>query len=199
MSEQGNSSNSAGINEDIPQFQKFQDTFENQDSISLDSNFDDNQKWEQHQNLVVTSKYQPSVFDVAEYILQICGPISTIKLRKLVYYCQAWSLVWLEEPIFPETIEAWTNGPVVRTLFDYHRGQFQIDHIPIGNPNILSPVQKECVRSVVEFYGDMTAQYLIDLTHLEKPWRETRGGMGQKKISSKPISLASMAEYYSSL
>ena len=60
-----------------------------------------------------------SVFDVAAYILDKLGPISTIKLQKLVYYCQAWSLVWDEEPLFSERIEAWVNGPVVRELLHF--------------------------------------------------------------------------------
>ena len=43
-----------------------------------------------------------SVFDIAQYILSATGEMTTMKLQKLVYYCQAWSLVWDEEPIFNE-------------------------------------------------------------------------------------------------
>lgn len=32
--------------------------------------------------------------DVAQYIRDQIGELSTIKLQKLVYYCKAWSLVW---------------------------------------------------------------------------------------------------------
>ena len=41
-----------------------------------------------------------SVFDVAKYILHKLGTVTTWKLQKLVYYCQAWSLVWDDEPLF---------------------------------------------------------------------------------------------------
>ena len=34
-----------------------------------------------------------NVFDVAKYILEKEGKLSTMKLQKLCYYCQAWSLV----------------------------------------------------------------------------------------------------------
>ena len=34
------------------------------------------------------------------------------KLQKLVYYCQAWSLVWDEEPLFEARIEAWANTAI---------------------------------------------------------------------------------------
>ncbi len=61
-----------------------------------------------------------TVFDVAAYILEQYSAIPTMKLQKLIYYCQAWSLVWDEEPLFSEDIEAWANGPVVRSLYEAH-------------------------------------------------------------------------------
>lgn len=67
-----------------------------------------------------------TVYDVADYILGSCGPMSAMKLQKLVYYAQAWSLVWDEQPLFPDDFEAWANGPVVRSLYDLHRGQFRV-------------------------------------------------------------------------
>ena len=82
------------------------------------------------------------VFDVAAYILQKMGAMTTMKLQKLVYYSQAWSLVWDEKPLFVEDIEAWANGPVVRELFDYHRGMYEISAMPIGNPRLLNQEQQ---------------------------------------------------------
>ena len=48
-----------------------------------------------------------SVLDAAAYMLQRCGPMTTWKLQKLVYYAQAWSLVWDDDALFDEEIEAW--------------------------------------------------------------------------------------------
>ena len=67
-----------------------------------------------------------TVHDVAAAILEREGPMTAMKLQKLVYYCQAWHLVWDEEPLFPERIEAWANGPVVHALYDKHRGSFTV-------------------------------------------------------------------------
>ena len=47
-----------------------------------------------------------NVFDVAACILKQKGPMTAMKLQKLLYYSQAWSLVWDEKPLFPERIEA---------------------------------------------------------------------------------------------
>ena len=53
-----------------------------------------------------------SIFDVAAYVLDKLGVMTTMKLEKLCYYSQAWSLVWDERRLFPERFEAWANGPV---------------------------------------------------------------------------------------
>jgi len=97
-----------------------------------------------------------SVFDVAAYILERCGEMSTMKLQKLVYYSQAWSLVWDDEPLFEENIEAWANGPVVPSLYNRHRGYFKVTNSIInGNPDLLNEDQKETVRVVCEAYGNL--------------------------------------------
>ncbi len=47
-----------------------------------------------------------NVFDVAKYILEKTGTISTWKLQKLCYYSQAWELAWTGNPLFEEDFEA---------------------------------------------------------------------------------------------
>lgn len=139
------------------------------------------------------------VFDVAAYILERIGTMTTMKLQKLVYYSQAWSLVWDEEPLFEENIEAWANGPVVRELFDYHRGMYEILSMPIGNPRLLNEVQQETVDAVLEYYGNKSAQWLIELTHMEDPWIQARKGLPPLERGNRVIPLDTMADYYSSL
>ena len=142
-----------------------------------------------------------TVFDVAKYILELQGKTTTIKLQKLVYYCQAWSLVWDEQPIFSERVEAWANGPVVPDLFFKHQGKFWISagSIRNGKSNNLTEDEKETVEAVLEHYGNKSAQWLVDLTHLESPWKEARGNHSSDKIGNGEITHASMAEYYSGL
>ncbi|TSA02153.1 MAG: DUF4065 domain-containing protein [Nitrospiraceae bacterium] len=139
-----------------------------------------------------------SVHDVAAYILKKSGPMTAMKLEKLVYYCQAWSLVWDEKPLFRERIEAWANGPVVPKLYDKHRGRFQISSWD-GDPTTLTTKQKETIDGVLGFYGDRSSQWLSDLTHQEAPWRDARAGLSPGERSGREISHAAMAEYYGSL
>ena len=137
--------------------------------------------------------------DVAAYILQKTGETTAMKLQKLVYYSQAWSLVWDEEPLFRDRIEAWANGPVVPALYAEHRGQFRVASWRKGNPDKLTPKQRETVDAVLRYYGDRPSQWLSDLTHREAPWVEARAGLGPGERGSRVISHASMAEYYGSL
>ena len=140
-----------------------------------------------------------NVFDVAKYILQKQGSMTTMKLQKLVYYCQAWSLVWDEKPLFNEKIQAWASGPVVRELYDQHKGKFTISDIDKGNISKLTEKQKATIDAVLKAYCDKPAQWLADLTHMEQPWIDARIGYDPGENCGNEISLSSMAEYYSSL
>lgn len=140
-----------------------------------------------------------SVFDVAAYILSKIGEVTTWKLQKLVYYAQAWSLVWDERAMFPERIEAWANGPVCPDLYKKHRGQFAVGSITGGDPSKLDDTARETVDAVLTYYGDKSAQWLSDLTHAEDPWRITRGDLPSRAASDSEITLEAMADYYGSL
>lgn len=139
-----------------------------------------------------------TVHDVAAFILQRRGEMTAMKLQKLVYYSQAWSLVWDDAPLFEEEIEAWANGPVVRSLYKRHQGSFKVKEWN-GDPQKLSDTQRDTIEKVLDFYGGMSSQALSDLSHREEPWLKARTGLGPTDRGSRVISLAAMAEYYSSL
>lgn len=188
-------------NTEQPEFIKSKSYSTTQDSLTnseLD-NFIEKIDWEKQSSKKIKHRPQTSVFDVAAYIVQKMGTLSTMKLQKLVYYAQAWSLVWDEQPLFNEPIEAWANGPVVRDLFYFHRGRFSVSSIPIGNPDLLNENQKETIDAVLDFYGDKPAQWLIDLSHQEQPWQKTRKNLAPSVPSNRIIPLDLIAEYYSSL
>ncbi len=142
-----------------------------------------------------------TVFDVAKYVLEHTGKITTMKLQKLVYYCQAWSLVWDEVPLFEEDFQAWANGPVCPELFERHKGRFEVDvslfsNIPDYN---FSQDAIETMDSVLSFYKDKEPQWLSELTHKEAPWKEARQGIPNGASCSNVISKDSMQQYYGGL
>lgn len=140
-----------------------------------------------------------SVHDVAAYILRAQGEMTTWKLQKLVYYSQAWHLVWDGEELFPEPIQAWANGPVVRELYDLHKGAFKVKSWKRGSVRNLTASQKETINGVLRAYGKKTPFWLSQLTHMEPPWRRAREGLAPGARSTRVIKPEWMAEYYGSL
>jgi uncharacterized phage-associated protein len=140
-----------------------------------------------------------SAHDVAAYIIDKRGVMTAMKLQKLVYYSQAWHLVWEDRQLFPDKIQAWANGPVVPSLYREHRGDFKVRSWPAGDPARLSERQTESIDAVLKFYGSKSAQYLSELTHAERPWRDAREGLAPGTRSAREITPSAMAEFYGSL
>lgn len=140
------------------------------------------------------------IFDVAKYILHKKGVMSTMKLQKLCYYCQAWSLVWDDKELFAEEFEAWANGPVCKELFAVTKGQYSVtERDEPGYIENLTCDEVDTIDSVLEYYAPHDAQWLSNLTHMENPWNEARVGIPNGVGCDRIITKESMAEYYGSL
>lgn len=97
-----------------------------------------------------------NVFDTAKYILEQSGSMSTMKLQKLCYYSQVWSLVWDDSPLFEEDFQAWANGPVCPELFFKTQGKYSTSASDeTGGEGDLSENQKDTINKVLEYYGGL--------------------------------------------
>ncbi|WP_429497460.1 Panacea domain-containing protein [Robbsia andropogonis] len=118
-----------------------------------------------------------SCHDVARYFLAQCDEeagdlISNLKLQKLVYYAQGFSLALLGRPLFVEEIEAWQHGPVVPALYHEYK-QYGSGSIPIPQDidyHLYSDEEKELLDEVASVYGQFSAWKLRNMTHEEAPW-----------------------------
>ncbi len=133
--------------------------------------------------------------DVAYYILDRHA-MTAMKMQKLVYYAQAWHLARTGGPLFAEPIEAWVNGPVVRELYDQHRGQFSLSGWQSGDPTALSRGQRTLLDEILGTYGQRSAAWLSQLTHGEEPWQSARKGISDSARSAAIIDPAVMERYY---
>ena len=143
-----------------------------------------------------------NVFDVAKYIIEKQGQLTAMKLQKLVYYSQVWTLVWDEKPLFPEVIQAWGKGPVCPDLYKWHQGEFLVsinESLKHLCSEELTGHQKENIDKVLKGYGHLTAQDLSDLTHQENPWKEANAQCPISGHCDAEITHAMMHEYYSNL
>ena len=153
---------------------------------------------------------ETNVFDTATYIKEQYaqmpaeyGVLTATKLQKLVYYAQAWSLVWNEEPLFQDEIEAWVYGPVVRKLFNVSKGHYRSQDInrELMTGNHLDGNQKETIDIIVRDYGNLTPEILVGMTHRERPWQKARESqnLGPGENGNAIISAEDMKKYYSSI
>ncbi|RIY30397.1 hypothetical protein CJI49_03905, partial [Bifidobacteriaceae bacterium NR016] len=115
-----------------------------------------------------------TIFNVASYILDIAGTITTMKLQKLAYYSQAYSLATTGYPLFNEDFQAWRNGPVCPELFALHRGKFLIRKgefvLPSTdklNDDSLTDGQKLLVEKVCKKFAECSGSDLSAMTHRE--------------------------------
>jgi uncharacterized phage-associated protein len=140
-----------------------------------------------------------NVFDVAQYIVELQGELTAMKLQKLIYYCQAWHTVWAEETLFDERIEAWKDGPVCPALWKEHAQAFKVSEISRGDSDELTKRERKTIKKVLDYYGKKSAQWLSDLTHSEDPWLDARRDARPGERSNAVITPRAMSRYYSAL
>lgn len=141
--------------------------------------------------------------------------ISPLKLQKLLYYVQAWFMVFYgrENTLFNEIPQAWVNGPVYPTIYQIYKKKAanMCDHLDskafydgnaldglseLTSALNLNADQLETIESVIMMYGRQTQNQLIWLTHSELPWASARSGLAPYERSEQEISLDSMYSYY---
>ena len=144
-----------------------------------------------------------NLYNVANYFISRSddeNPMTPLKLQKLCYYAQAWSLVWDNKELFPDDFQAWIHGPANYDLYCKYNGFRTISDIDSNyNVNSFELEQLETLDAVWDAYGKFSGKYLVQLTHEEEPWIKTRGnlpaGVGSDRVIDKNI----IKEYYSNL
>lgn len=117
--------------------------------------------------------------------------ISNLKLLKLVYYAQAWSLAYRGRPLFGDQIEAWKHGPVVPEIYhqykSYGSGVIAIPETPPELPEL----DRELLDMVYTEFGRFSAWHLRVETHAESPWKDA-----YNRSANAPISMDSIGRYF---
>ncbi len=104
--------------------------------------------------------------------------ITNLKLQKLVYYAQGFSLALNDYPLFNESIKAWAHRPVVPGLYYRFRdrGASPIDTPVDFDLDSIDAETQALLDEVYDVYGQYSAWGLRNLTHDEPPWNETKTG-----------------------
>lgn len=121
-------------------------------------------------------------FDIADYFLSLVDEdsgdfISNLKLQKLVYYAQGFSLAIHDRPLFGDTIEAWALGPVIPELYRKYKDH-GANSIPVPTELNMSKFDEDTTNLLNEVYavfGQYSAWKLSEMTHREPPWVDAVG------------------------
>lgn len=145
--------------------------------------------------------------DVCDYVIlrSYSGGMSlnSLKLQKLLYYCQAWNLAFGRGHLFPGKFQAWVHGPVNREVYDRFSGRAlysTIDRQDVINQQPDQSIPQEdrlLIDSVLETYGPYSGVDLEQLTHSEQPWIEARNGLPELVRCENEINEQTMQNYYS--
>lgn len=148
-------------------------------------------------------------FDVANYLIYLAQSgdepdyLTHLRLQKLLYYVQGWSLANRGKEMFPERIEAWAHGPVVKVLYprfkEFEKNAFAFPD-PAKIPEMeLDDEEREFIGEVWEEYKPFAALKLREMTHQEPPWVNARKGFGPADRCDVEITKEAMAAYFGSL
>ena len=127
-----------------------------------------------------------SIFDVAASILENTGYVSTMKLQKLAFYSQAYSLV--NDDAIRYLKRDFRHGLTVRfapSFFGIHEHRYVIGPEELrgyGDASLLSNHEKALVQHVCSVFSDYDGNELSVLTHKELPWRKARETVGDRPL-----------------
>lgn len=147
---------------------------------------------------------------VLNYFIKSNISVNHLKLQKVLYFIQAWHLVYFENnPLFDDIPEAWVNGPVYRPVYDMLKNKGIYDNIlPENNTNYdekfeesknalkLDYDQFDFLNAILQHYGLFSHEKLILMTHSDAPWNIAREGLGPFDYSNNQITHESMFQFY---
>jgi len=160
-----------------------------------------------------------NISDFAKYVgLSLLSKelsVSHLKLQKILYYCQAWHMVFFgrENTLFAEKPQAWVNGPVYPSIYneykdktetmrdhlklsDFYQGSLEDGFKEYAEKMNFEPDEAELLESIILLYGEKSQNHLVFFTHTEKPWTEKREGLKPFERSTAELSLDTMYSYY---
>ncbi len=128
-----------------------------------------------------------SALDIASFFIK--KGVSPLKLQKLLYYSQVWFFVKNNKMLFQDKIQAWIYGPVVYDVWSRFRFMKRNSIIPNNRAKDIDLDDSilNHLDNIWDSYGHLTGADLIDLTHNELPWKNSRKGLLNNQPSSKEI------------
>lgn len=115
--------------------------------------------------------------------------LTPMQLIKLVYICHGWMLGLHSRPLLRENVEAWTYGPVIRSLYNQVKKyrNSPVTDIP-GREEKFDDEENRLIDQVYNQYGSLDGIRLSQMTHMpSSPWHETWSYGGKNSVISNDL------------
>lgn len=166
---------------------------------------------------VIKKLKKNDIQDVATYcglvLLKEGMTVSPLKLQKMLYYIQAWMMVFFDRQLlFDDQPQAWVNGPVYPSVYERFKsvgrcnmmsksdfageGALTERIVELGQKLCLTDEQKDVLNKLIDIYGSKNQDQLVFMTHCEDPWSIARGDLDPFENSVSPISFDDMYSFY---
>jgi len=164
---------------------------------------------------------------IANYFIEqaqsLGDELTPMKLQKLVFFAHGWHLAIKNSPLIDEQVEAWSYGPVIRSLYRefrkygdqaitekgvFHKKRLKLDGratLQIVQPEINDDPEsataiKPLLDRIWEVYGKYSAIQLSNMTHQPgTPWHSVHEQYDGKPPRGTDIPSNVIRDYFRSL
>lgn len=145
---------------------------------------------------------------VADYVILSLNSdesfsLINLKLQKLIYYIQAWSLGINGESMLKGKFEAWIHGPVCIELYERFKGTKSLyssieasDVLDKNAKDKLEDADVEFIDYILENYAKYSGVQIEAITHSEAPWMDARKGYEPMERCHNEITEQKMKDFY---
>ena len=113
---------------------------------------------------------------VAAHIVNLAAErgdrIDHLRLQKLCYYAQGYSVALRQRLLFDDPIQAGESGPIVPSVCQAYEQRGPEPILPCNNAPEIEQWRLDVLGMVYDELGWMTTWSLRNLTHMEQPWRD---------------------------
>ena len=125
--------------------------------------------------------------------------LSNMKLQKLLYYAQGLHLAAYDTPLFQDSIQAWSHGPVVASVYHQYKSAQSADLSLAGDADFtfesFDDETNQFFIGVWKTYGGIATWKLREMSHQELPWLD----FFQPEVRDIEIPMESIKSYFKSL
>lgn len=135
---------------------------------------------------------------IANYMLDYADsrsrPVTHLALQKILYFCHGWYLAKFDRPLFSETAEAWSHGPVYKSVYRNFKEAKRnpillrataLDYATGHKKTVrceLDETTAKFVENIFDAYSQYTALELRAMSHQsdgpwDRIWQKAKGGV----------------------